>query len=136
MQTLANFIQSWLNESEKPLVDLYQYLCILLLSIITFTKFYMNKHRIHNQHAKQKDLQISGYDPCKSFNIGYWKDYSNNQQEKKQVISGKNVDIDKPIVLFIQNINRNYRYSIWLIQQRIPSLLAHLNCRIYTRISS
>jgi len=23
---------------------------------------------------------------------------------------------------------------IWLIQQRIPSLLAHLNCRVYTRL--
>jgi len=27
-------------------------------------------------------------------------------------------------------------FRIWLIQQRIPSLLAHLNCRIYTRIPS
>lgn len=26
MQTLTNFIQSWLNDSTKPLVDLYQYL--------------------------------------------------------------------------------------------------------------
>lgn len=26
MQTLTNFIQSWLNDSAKPLVDLYQYL--------------------------------------------------------------------------------------------------------------
>jgi len=25
---------------------------------------------------------------------------------------------------------------IWLIQQRIPSLLSHLNCRIYTQIPS
>jgi hypothetical protein len=25
---------------------------------------------------------------------------------------------------------------IWLIQQRIPSLLAHLNCRVYTRLPS
>ena len=23
---------------------------------------------------------------------------------------------------------------IWLIQQRIPTLIAHLNCRVYTRI--
>jgi hypothetical protein len=30
MQTLTNFIQSWLNESEKPLVDLYQYLRMYL----------------------------------------------------------------------------------------------------------
>ncbi|CAF2044531.1 unnamed protein product [Rotaria magnacalcarata] len=27
-------------------------------------------------------------------------------------------------------------FKIWLIQQRIPSLLAHLNCHIYTRIPS
>ena len=26
MQTLTNFIQSWLNESQKPLVELYEYL--------------------------------------------------------------------------------------------------------------
>lgn len=32
MQTLTNFIQSWLNESEKPLVDLYQYLRIYIHS--------------------------------------------------------------------------------------------------------
>ncbi len=25
-------------------------------------------------------------------------------------------------------------FRIWLIQQRIPSLLAHLNCRVYTRL--
>ena len=25
-------------------------------------------------------------------------------------------------------------FRIWLIQRRIPSLLAHLNCRVYTRI--
>jgi hypothetical protein len=27
-------------------------------------------------------------------------------------------------------------FRIWLIQQRIPSLLAHLNCRIYNQIPS
>ena len=27
-------------------------------------------------------------------------------------------------------------HRIWLIQQRIPSLLAHLNCRVYTRLPS
>ena len=25
-------------------------------------------------------------------------------------------------------------FRIWLIQQRIPSLLAHLNCRVHTRL--
>ena len=55
MQILTNFIQSWLNDSEKPLVNIYQYLRMylfilnritlifvlyrLLLSIITFTNF-------------------------------------------------------------------------------------------------
>lgn len=40
MQTLTNFIQSWLNDSAKPLVDLYQYLRKSLPLIIfrnTFT---------------------------------------------------------------------------------------------------
>lgn len=27
-------------------------------------------------------------------------------------------------------------FRIWLIQERVPSLLAHLNCNIYTRIPS
>jgi len=27
-------------------------------------------------------------------------------------------------------------FRIWLIQQRIPSLLAHVNCRVYTRLPS
>ncbi|CAF4161683.1 unnamed protein product, partial [Rotaria magnacalcarata] len=27
-------------------------------------------------------------------------------------------------------------FKLWLIQQRVPSLLAHLNCNIYTRIPS
>ena len=31
MQTLTNFIQSWLNESEKPLVDLFRYLRMYFL---------------------------------------------------------------------------------------------------------
>jgi len=39
MQTLRNFIQSWLNESEKPLVDLYQYLRVYLLFSFSFVKF-------------------------------------------------------------------------------------------------
>lgn len=30
----------------------------------------------------------------------------------------------------------NHFFRIWLIQQRIPSLLAHLNCHVYTRIPS
>jgi hypothetical protein len=33
MQTLTNFIQSWLNESDKPLVNLYRYLRMYLLFI-------------------------------------------------------------------------------------------------------
>jgi hypothetical protein len=55
MQTLTNYIQSWLSESENPLVELYRYLRMLfiipsfislryilnrlLLSIPTFTDF-------------------------------------------------------------------------------------------------
>ncbi len=31
---------------------------------------------------------------------------------------------------------KSYFSRIWLIQQRIPSLLAHLNCRVYTRLPS
>lgn len=27
-------------------------------------------------------------------------------------------------------------FRVWLIQQRIPSLLAHVNCRVYTRLPS
>jgi hypothetical protein len=30
MQTLTNYIQSWLIESENPLVELYRYLRMLL----------------------------------------------------------------------------------------------------------
>jgi hypothetical protein len=33
-------------------------------------------------------------------------------------------------------VNQIYLFRIWLIQQRIPSLLAHLNCRVYTRLPS
>ena len=31
MQTLTNYIQSWLIESENPLVELYRYLRMLLI---------------------------------------------------------------------------------------------------------
>ncbi|CAF1025919.1 unnamed protein product [Rotaria sordida] len=258
IKVLTNFIQSWINESEKPLVDLYHYLhyyCQALRLQILFEQ----AHRIRNQGAKQKDLHISGYNSCKSFSIEYWKDYTtninNNNQQKKQIPSGKNMDIgmtivcdddgkfqiqhwpplpiddtvavlkilEKPIFTMEDILNRaiyarcqrrfeelketilsttianieidssipalqcellpestseeilfisinpfsglfkvvsymETRYSqqienalnrdqtnlidainlfkIWLIQQRVPSLLAHLNCHIYTRIPS
>ncbi|CAF0853162.1 unnamed protein product [Rotaria sp. Silwood1] len=257
IQVLTNYIQSWLNESEKPLVDLYHYLHYYCQSL-RLQVLYEQAHRIRNQGAKQKDLHISGYNPCKSFYIEYWKEYTasiNNNQQKKQILNGKNMDIgmtiicdddgefqiqhwpplpiddtvailkilDKPIFTMEEILNRTIyarcqrrfeelketilsttkanieidssipalkceflpestseeilfisinpfsglfkvvsymetRYSqqienalnreqtnlidsinlfkIWLIQQRIPSLLAHLNCHIYTRIPS
>jgi hypothetical protein len=51
---------------------------------------------MRNRSAKQKDIHISGYVSCKSFNIEYWKDYSannttnnNNNQLKKTIVNEK-----------------------------------------------
>ncbi len=58
--------------------------------IISFA--FIKAHRIRNQGAKQKDLLISGYTSCKSFNIEYWKDYCtiiNTNQPRKQVPNAK-----------------------------------------------
>jgi hypothetical protein len=39
--------------------------------------------------------------------------------------------------IFLSNhLSISIHLRIWLIQQRIPSLLAHLHCRIYTQIPS
>ncbi len=59
----------------------------------------LKAHRIRNQGAKQKDLHISGYISCKSFNIEYWREYNANinNQSKKPVPNGKNMGIDKTI---------------------------------------
>ncbi|CAF2842556.1 unnamed protein product [Rotaria sp. Silwood2] len=228
IQLLTNYVQSWLNESEKPLVDLYNYLHYYCQSL-GLQVLFEQAHRIRNQGAKQKDLHISGYNPCKSFYIEYWKDYTatiNNNPQKKQIFNGKNMDIGMTIIcddngkyqiqhwpplpiddsvailkvlevriffdlleidssipalqcqllpestseeiLFISinpfsglfkvvsymetrysqqienALNRDQTnlidainlFKIWLIQQRIPSLLAHLNCHVYTRIPS
>ncbi|CAF3375137.1 unnamed protein product [Rotaria socialis] len=98
---LTNFIQSWLNESEKPLFDLYQYLHYYCQSL-RLQVLFEQAHRIRNQGAKQKDLLISGYSACKSFNVEYWKDYyannSNNNQQKKTILNGKNIDIGMTIL--------------------------------------
>ncbi|CAF5146362.1 unnamed protein product, partial [Rotaria magnacalcarata] len=98
---LTNFIQSWLNESEKPLFDLYQYLHYYCQSL-RLQVLFEQAHRIRNQGAKQKDLLISGYNACKSFNVEYWKDYyannSNNNQQKKTILNGKNIDIGMTIL--------------------------------------
>jgi hypothetical protein len=80
------------------------YYCQVLRLQILFEQ----AHRIRNQGAKQKDLHISGYNACKSFNIEYWKDYSsimNINLPRKQVINGKNFGKEK----FIRfKINRNF----------------------------
>lgn len=100
LQVLTNFIQSWLNESEKPLTELYRYLhyyCQVLRLQILFEQ----AHRIRNQGSKQKDLILSNYTACKSFNIEYWKDYNsivNANQTKKPNVQGKSYDIGMTIL--------------------------------------
>lgn len=94
MQALTSHIQSWLIESENPLVELYRYLHYycqsLRLHILS-----EQANRIRNRSSKQKHLHISNYMPCKSLNIEYWKEYSFNYQQKKP---DKNRDIGMTIV--------------------------------------
>ncbi|CAF0807683.1 unnamed protein product [Adineta steineri] len=97
MQTLTNYIQSWLIESENPLVELYRYLHYYCQSL-RLQVLYEQAHRIRNRSAKQKHLHISSYIPCKSFNIEYWKEYNLNNQQKKTTINEKNRDIGMTVV--------------------------------------
>ncbi|CAF4745146.1 unnamed protein product [Rotaria sp. Silwood2] len=112
IQLLTNYVQSWLNESEKPLVDLYNYLHYYCQSL-GLQVLFEQAHRIRNQGAKQKDLHISGYNPCKSFYIEYWKDYTatiNNNPQKKQIFNGKNMDIGMTIIC---DDNGKYQIQHW-----------------------
>ncbi|UJR25327.1 hypothetical protein I4U23_006678 [Adineta vaga] len=88
MQTLTNYIQSWLIESENPLVELYRYLHYYCQSL-RLQILYEQAYRIRNRSTKQKHLHLSNYIPCKSFNIEYWKEYNlngfNNSQKKPMV---------------------------------------------------
>ncbi|UJR23584.1 hypothetical protein I4U23_026573 [Adineta vaga] len=100
MQIITNFTQSWLNDSEKPLVDLYQYLHYYCQSL-RLQILVEQAHRIGNQAGKQKDLVISKYTGCKSFTVEYWKEYSTNTantQLKKQIGNGKPLDIGMTIL--------------------------------------
>ena len=71
--------------------------------IRNYNFYFFQAHRIRSQGTKQKDLQISDYSPCKSFTIEYWKEYNANvinYQQKKQIIYGKNIGIQKFYVSF------------------------------------
>lgn len=53
MQTLTNYIQSWLSESENPLVELYRYLRMFFFSSLFFRTilfsidYYCQSLRLH-----------------------------------------------------------------------------------------
>lgn len=69
--------------------------------------FFFKAHRIRSQGAKQKDLLISAYVQCKSFNIEYWRDYSlltNTNSTRKPTTNSKNYGrfIHPSSIVFIQ----------------------------------
>lgn len=92
MQLITTSIQSWLNDCENPLVELYRYLhyyCQSLRLQILFEQ----ACRIRNRSSKQKHLHISNYISCKSFNIEYWKESHLNHLQKKSMNNEKSRDI-------------------------------------------
>ncbi|CAF1028589.1 unnamed protein product [Rotaria sordida] len=97
MQLLTNHIQSWLVESENPLVELYRYLHYYCQSLRLHI---LNEQasRIRNRSLKQKHLYLSSYIPCKSLSIEYWKEYNFNNQQKKTIINEKIRDIGMTIL--------------------------------------
>ncbi|CAF0742948.1 unnamed protein product [Adineta ricciae] len=100
MQTLTNYIQSWLIESENPLVELYRYLHYYCQSL-RLQILYEQAYRIRNRSSKQKYLYLSNYIPCKSFNIEYWKEYhlnGFNNPHKKNMTNEKFRDFGMTIV--------------------------------------
>ncbi|CAF4897234.1 unnamed protein product, partial [Rotaria sp. Silwood1] len=100
MQALTSYIQSWLAESENPLVELYRYLHYYCQSLRLHI---LNEQaiRIRNRSLKQRHLYLSSYMPCKSLSIEYWKEYNLNHlnhQQKKIMINEKIRDIGMTIL--------------------------------------
>ena len=60
MQTLINFIQSWLNESEKPFIELYDYLRMSLPYSCPSLTFHSHSHRLLLSNTASTDSLRAG----------------------------------------------------------------------------